>query len=214
MPLSSTSHLYVSPFSRRNCLTLMVAGGSSLLAAWGCYLLWQNKVVALGLLFAAILALVLGLSKWITPAVSMTISRRGLSYHHRRGTLRLCWQRCQRLDQVRHQGDDLAFIGIRLRQPERPLTGLTPRLALALFCEQRPLTILASGGQTNNAMLLVESSSHGGVLAAFSKQRRLLRQQLGYDLLLPHGSFDRSPDAMLELLKHHWQQAHGTAPSP
>ncbi|MFI3246759.1 MAG: DUF2982 domain-containing protein [Ferrimonas sp.] len=193
----------IAPMARRNYLTLCVAGAMgglfSLLLLLAQAPLWSQ----LPLTLISIGAIVLGWLKWQEPAVSLLLNRYGLCYCHRKGYWRVSWQQIQRLDTVRYNNEALPYIGLRFRPRSQPLA-LSPRLALALFLEQRELCRLAAPTQNPMELLLQPPYS---VLDGFRLQQRLLRARLGYDIYLPQSAFDRSITAAQQQLQGYWKNA-------
>lgn len=200
----------IAPISRRNHITFIAIGTvllclSVLMISWQWALFWL-----LPCSLSALVLLSLGIAKQLEPNVSLSINQRGIVYHHRRGRWYLCWHRIQRIDQVRIGDTPLAYVGIRLREPFKLVRSLSPRLALALTNEQRPLYRMAAPNSTNQCELFCNQDKQNpfvGVKGAYWQQNQTLRSGLGYDLYIPAGSLDRSPSAMISLLKQQLQQA-------
>ncbi len=209
----------IAPLSRRNRLTLSLLSGVLCLAflialSKGLSLIWLLPL-ALLTVFSAVLAI----GKRIEPAVTLRLDAKGLNYHHRRGQYEVDWEQLLRVDQP-HAPDrpdqPLDYVGIRLRDPARFYRTISPRLALALLREQRPLSRLAQPDCRNGqcAELLPDDdvlpeAGLTGIRAAYATHQMILRQQLGYDLYLHHSCLDRSPRDFIDLVREYRMQQQG-----
>nr|WP_246814351.1 DUF2982 domain-containing protein [Ferrimonas balearica] len=207
----------IAPLSRRNRLTLSLLSGLLALVflialSNGLSLLWLLPL-ALLTVFCAVLAI----GKRIEPAITLRIGPEGLRYHHRRGNYQVDWQQLLRIDRPTapsRPDQPLDYVGIRLRDPARFYHSISPRLALALIREQRPLTLLADpncrDGQCASLLPDIDTLPEPnltGVRAAYAVHQMALRQQLGYDLYLHHSCLDRSPDEFIALIRDYRTQS-------
>ncbi|WP_298441878.1 DUF2982 domain-containing protein [uncultured Ferrimonas sp.] len=195
----------VSPLSRRNSLTMLLAGGLCAIAST-LMLQWQlSLMLLLPTTIAALFLLTLGVVKRLDPDVSVLVTPKGIGYHHRRGHWRLPWQQVQRIDVVRIDGIELPFVGIRLRDPLRHIRKVKPRLALALTTEQRGLQRLADPHCPDGHCAIFiqhdKQNPFNGVKGAYFNHLHILRNQLGFDLYLPHSMLDRHVSDMAQLLR-------------
>lgn len=224
---------HIQPLVRRNGLTLLCSG--TLLTALGFLLLWLTAgkpvLAAYILLLGSLMMAFIGWLKLNEPPISLSLCQHTLHYHHRYGGWALKWHNIQRIDQPRvHIGwelDPLPYIGFKIKRYDEFLALISPRLAVHLLTEQRPLLLQALQSEQSNEQtkrghdpmagieLLEESqfcSPNGqhyeGVLAMLARRMSRMRQLLGYDLLIPVGSLDREPDAFIKLLRHYRHEAN------
>lgn len=172
-----------------------------------------------GILFlsGSIIAFVMGFYKLREPKHSLHIGKEAIVYHHRKGTWQIPWSNIQRIDVPRvHKGlehIDLEMIGFRLRDPERFIANISPRLITHLLMEQRPLVaqIISNdcdSGQCHGDDIiedtkykLADGNMLTGVNAMFAHRMRKLQQGLGYDIYLSVNDVDRSSHEFVNLLR-------------
>ncbi|HHQ4519661.1 TPA: DUF2982 domain-containing protein [Aeromonas veronii] len=223
---------HIKPLVRRNGLTLIWAGGLitnlMLLLLW---LLVEGPVLpAYILLLSGMMMTLIGWLKLNEPPISLSLCQQSLHYHHKYGGWALKWHNIQRIDQPRiHVGWDLQplpYIGFKIKQYDEFLTLITPRLAVHLLTEQRPVLLHALHNEqpheqpvhTNDPLQGIDwlEESHfcspqglhyDGALAMLAHRMIRMRHLLGYDLLIPIGSLDREPDDFLKLLRQYRQEA-------
>lgn len=90
----------IRPGSKRNGITLTLAGGLGVVLGLVLFIGWP-WMFAPGLVCFALgaVSLVLGIAKQLEPHVSLEFSAEGLRFFHRRGSLFVAWDNIQRLDQ-------------------------------------------------------------------------------------------------------------------
>ncbi|QSX32585.1 DUF2982 domain-containing protein [Shewanella avicenniae] len=208
--------------SRRNALTLTVAGASALIIAFALFLGVKSLFyVALVLFVLGAVALVIGVAKQYEPAVLMALESDGLRYFHRRGSMFIEWRNIQRLDFPRVQRGldqiELPFIGVKLQAINPILDNISPRLASGLLSEQRSLAMTALANDEDlNALeqylsaefkpLVVNGDRYRGLLSMFGRRCLTLDKYLGYHLYFPSEFVENSPQEFLSLLRKVWNE--------
>jgi hypothetical protein len=172
-----------------------------------------------------IILTVLGIAKLIQPEISVELRAQGLVYHHHRGSIYLEWDNIQRVDMPRSiqdlHGDELPYIGVRLKRLAPLIDDIPPRLATGLLTEQRPLLMssLTLDGELADlerylnsefSPLTLEGKAYQGVQAMFSRRCEQLNTQLGYHVYIPVDCLDRTPRAFLVLIRQYKQRAEMT----
>ncbi|HEH9438598.1 TPA: DUF2982 domain-containing protein [Aeromonas sobria] len=223
---------HVKPLNRRNGLTLLCSG--VLITSLMLLLIWRLAsaplIPAYALLLTGLMMTFIGWLKLNEPAVSLSLCRDYLHYHHRYGGWAIKWNNIVRVDQPRvHVGWDLhplPYIGFKIKRYDEFLPLITPRLAVHLLTEQRSvlLHVMQSeqpgclSGSCGDPLLggdlleegrfrSHEGQHYDGTIAMLAQRMSRLRQLLGYDLLIPIDSLDRQPEAFLTLLRHYQQEA-------
>jgi len=182
-------------------------GGASLLL-WSCAAL-LGWLLALALFrhllpatvwalmaLACVVAVVMAYHKLTEPWVVLEATEQGLVYHHRKGAWMLPWSEMMFVAVPELQGQELSYIGIRLKRHQGFLSRLSPRLAVALLIEQRNLLLTAVGQQCPTGTCpssflmetdpyLAEGRLYKGVLGMFGCRMQTLRQLIGFELFLP-----------------------------
>jgi hypothetical protein len=216
-----TDELLISPFIKRNGITLTLVGAVSLVASLIIFI-GLKGMFALGMLCFALgsVALILGIAKVYQPAVSFKLTSAGVAFFHRRGQVFIEWENIQRLDSVRVNQNmemiDLPYIGVKLKKINPILDCISPRLATGLLTEQRPLLMTAATQDEDLQSLegylgaeftplVVNGERYRGVLAMFGHRCQTLNEQLGYHVYLSIDSLDRDPKEFVALLRQ-WQQ--------
>jgi hypothetical protein len=190
-------------------------------------------IPAYALLLTGLMMTFIGWLQLNEPAVSLSLCRDYLHYHHRYGGWAIKWNNIVRVDQPRvHVGWDLhplPYIGFKIKRYDEFLPLITPRLAVHLLTEQRSVLLHAmqseqpgclsgSCGSCGDPLLggdlleegrfrSHEGQHYDGAIAMLAQRMSRLRQLLGYDLLIPIDSLDRQPEAFLTLLRHYQQEA-------
>lgn len=220
--------LTIRPISKRNGLTLTLAGSLGLVIGFIIFLTVPS-LFSLGLICFSLgaVGLILGLAKVYEPETTLALSERGLIYYHRRGKVEIDWGNIQRVDIPRvSQGletIELSYLGIKLKQLNPILDNISLRLATGLLTEQRPLLVTAASQQEDLATLEVylgtefsplvnDGDRYRGVLAMFGHRCLMLEAQLGYHLYIPHDSLDRDPRDFIRLLRQRISQAQDIQP--
>ncbi|MGI2170566.1 DUF2982 domain-containing protein [Shewanella sp. MF05960] len=225
-----TDELLISPFSKRNGITLTILGAVSLLTSLIVFIGF-GSLFALGMMFFALgsVSLILGVAKVYQPAVSFKFTAEGVAFFHRRGQVFIEWDNIQRLDNVRVNQSmeliELPYIGVKLKKINPILDCISPRLATGLLTEQRPLLMTAATQDEDlqslegylgveYTPLVVNGDRYRGVLAMFGHRCQTLNEQLGYHLYLSIDSVDRDPKEFVSLLRQWQQQASISAKQP
>ncbi|MCU4676894.1 DUF2982 domain-containing protein [Catenovulum sp. 2E275] len=178
----------------------------------------ELKLPLIFLISASIVGVVIAVFKILEPDYSFMLSQEGLVYHHKKGFLLIEWENIQRYGiPTLHQGmqtHELAFIGIKLKDPEKILPSISLRLISHLLIEQR-----ATFHQylRNQAKDLNQSASelslntdpykdksgyvYKGLRGMFAHRMNYLRQFSGFDILIPSTALDRDAADFLVLLK-------------
>ncbi|EKP0308256.1 DUF2982 domain-containing protein [Aeromonas veronii] len=230
---------HIKPLVRRNGLTLLLAG--ALIICLMLLLLWLlvegPRLPAYILLLSGLMMALIGWLKLNEPPISLSLCQHALHYHHRYGGWALKWHNIQRIDQPRiHVGwalQPLPYIGFKIKQYDEFLALVTPRLAVHLLTEQRPLLLHAlhneqpqeppvrSHDPLQGIDWLEEShfcspqgQHYDGALAMLAQRMTRMRHLLGYDLLIPVSSLDREPDDFLKLLRQYRQASMVSSCSP
>ncbi len=217
------TNVCLRPQIKRNAITMSVAGGVLFTLGLMLFLLlpqWFGP--ALVLFTLGVLGLVIGVTKWREPDISLELTSEGLTFYHRRGSVFIAWSNVQRLDILRVEQDsnqvELPYLGIKLKHLNPVLDNISPRLATGLLTEQRPLLMTAATQDEDLndyehqmalefTPLVLGADHYSGVLAMFGHRAQKLNQILGYHLYIPADSFDRSLPEAKQLLRQ-FQQAH------
>ncbi|WP_282110359.1 DUF2982 domain-containing protein [Shewanella algicola] len=225
-----TDELSISPFSKRNGITLTLLGALSMLISLVIFIGFST-LFALGMTFFALgsVGLILGVAKVYQPAVSFKLTAEGMTFFHHRGQVFIEWDNIQRFDNVRVNQNlqliELPYIGVKLKQINPILDCISPRLATGLLTEQRPLLMTAATQDedlqslegylgTEYTPLIVNGDRYRGVLAMFGHRCQTLNEQLGYHLYLSTDSVDRDSKEFVNLLRQWQQQASVSAKQP
>jgi len=213
--------MLISPFSKRNGITLSLLGSIGLIASLIIFITFNN-LFALGMMCFALgsVSLILGLAKIYEPPVSIILSPKGLEYFHRRGKVFIEWHNIQRVDGVRVTQNmeliELPYIGFKLKHINPILDCISPRLAIGLLTEQRPLLMTAATQDEDlqsletylgaeYTPLVVNGDRYRGVLAMFGHRCQTLAEQLGYHVYLSTDCLDRDVTEFVVLARQ-WQQ--------
>ncbi|WP_143872135.1 DUF2982 domain-containing protein [Catenovulum sediminis] len=175
------------------------------------------------LMGCSVVGVVMGVFKIQEPDVSFMLNNQGILYHHKRGFLLIEWENVQRIDIPKvHQGlesVDLAFVGIKLVDPEKILGAISLRLISHLLIEQRAIlhrylkedcptgTCISEITLNTDAYKSDSGIIYTGLRGMFAHRMAWLRKLSGYDLLIPESAFDRPAEEFAQLLKHFKQEA-------
>ncbi|WP_417614891.1 DUF2982 domain-containing protein [Oceanisphaera sp.] len=210
---------HIEPVSRHNGLTLVLAGLilMPLVLAVGYWLGGRAQLVVVFLFLVGMIITILGALKLREPRYSFSLSHDHLHFHHKIGGWSLHWSNIIRVDQARLQSGldlvELPYIGIKIRDYDEFLPLMTPRLAVHLLTEQRPLLAMAlRHGAISRYELqewLVEDSryrsaagqDYQGLTAMLAHRMTHLRELYGYDLLIHESSLDRDAADFVTLLR-------------
>ena len=173
---------------------------------------------------ASLVALLIGWFKFREPLHSVELSPEYICYINRHGKWQLGWDNIQRVDVPRVQKglehNDLAMVGIKIKDYGLLLSSISPRLMSNILMEQRPLLLHnpgdknASGTSYSEALLERDhyKGSDGVVLkgmqAMMANRMVKLREQLGYDLFIAGAELYRSEEEFVQLLRQ--CHAHAT----
>ena len=217
---------HIAPMSRHNGLTLALAGLilMPLVLTVGYWLDGRAQLVVVFLFLACMMMLILGALKLREPRYSFSLSSDHLHFHHKIGGWSLHWSNIIRIDQARLQSGldlvELPYIGIKMRDYDEFLPLMTPRMAVHLLTEQRPLLAMAlRHGAISRYELqewLVEDSRYRspggqhyqGLVAMLGHRMTHLRELYGYDLLIHESSLDREAPEFVTLLRGYLQPSH------
>ncbi|MGO1246091.1 MAG: DUF2982 domain-containing protein [Oceanisphaera sp.] len=210
---------HIAPMSRHNGLALMLAGLvlMPLILVIGYWLDGRAQLVVVFLFLACMIMAILGALKLHEPHYSFSLSREHLHFHHKIGGWSLHWRNIFRIgqpnltrgiDQV-----DLPYVGIKIRDIDEILSFMTPRLAVHILTEQRPLLALARRyGVIERHQFhdwLIEDdhfcSANGhrysDAIAMLGHRMCHMRELYGYDLLIHESSLDRETSEFIRLLR-------------
>ncbi|WP_113907158.1 DUF2982 domain-containing protein [Aliidiomarina celeris] len=210
--------LTIRPSSKRNALTLIVAGVAlCLLSIFGRLLFELLPLFFMAGLVVGVLLLVLGVAKNTEPEASLIITPENIRYLQRRGQWTLAWDHIQRFDIPRIERGmeyvDMPFVGIRLNQYGPLVHSLSQRLAVHLLMEQRPLLVAAlryarvepddyaKYFDTPERFKDEFGERYQGIQASFAYRMAQYRELLGYDLFIPETALDREPQEFKAYLK-------------
>jgi hypothetical protein len=214
---------HIEPMSRRNGLALTLAGlvVMLILLLVGYWLDERGRLVVIFLFMAGMVMTVLGILKLREPVYSFSLSADTLHFHHKIGGWSLHWSNIIRVDQPRLQSGldlvDLPYIGIKIRDYDEFLPLMSPRMAVHLLTEQRPLLAMAlrHGAISRHHLQdwLVEDShyrsvgghDYQGLAAMLGNRMTHLRELYGYDLLVHESNLDREAPEFIILLRRYLQ---------
>lgn len=216
--MASTVTQYIRPLTKRNGRLFIIAGvgGVALVVAIhaAIEIPWPIRLTLSGIFLVMI---ALGIGKIIEPEVSLEITPEDIRYIHFRGSWRLAWDDVLRFDIPHTQRgleySDLPFLGIRLRDYDRFLSQLSPRLAVHLVHQQRAMMMQAIRSdmpahreymdyvEVPSIFVTESGKTVRGVLATFAVRMTLMREMLGYDLYISQNALDRPLPEFIEHLK-------------
>ncbi len=169
------------------------------------------------LLSAALVCALIGWFKLREPAFSFRLTPAAIGFSHRKGSWLLPWSNIQRVDCPRQtlgiEQRELDFVGIKIKDYAAFLQTLSPRLAMHLLVEQRPLLLHAlrsqcSTGQcyeshflNDDRFQLPSGETLKGIPAMFAHRMAQFREHYGFDLLIAAADLDRDPPAFADLLR-------------
>lgn len=212
--------IYIKAVAKRNAITCLSLGlmGVLLVSVMLAFLPDAFFLAGIFLLSASIVCFLVGWFKLREPEYSFLLSRDSLKFAHRKGEWRLPWSNIQRVDCPRLSYGvtpvELEVVGVKVRDYRVFLDTLSPRLAMHLLIEQRPLLMHAlrascqSGAcydshfLNDDSYLLANGERIKGIKAMFANRMMQLREHYGVDLLIAASDLDREPIAFVELLRH------------
>ncbi|WP_372881453.1 DUF2982 domain-containing protein [Psychromonas sp.] len=207
--------IQINPKSKHNRLFLLSLGFLLLCICLILYPLF-GELYRLQLIFiisASFVVFLVGLLKYLEPAISYVITPDSITYYHRSGHWGLPWRDVLRIGDitasVMAEHKHLPYLGIRVNSLENIAQSISPRLANKLLHEQQELLLLALKNQEielQNGVINFEPFNLNGVIykgpvAAWLYRTELLQKAYGYHLFLPESSFDRGVIEFLSLLK-------------
>lgn len=210
--------LRIRPHTKRNgrMFTVLGLGGLLLLLAVHSQvpIPWPLRLTLAGF---CLVTIALGIGKLIEPDTSLEITPQQITYLHFRGQWQLPWDQIQRFDIPKVQRGmeqvELPFLAIRLRDYDQFLSALSPRLAVHLVHQQRPLMMQAIRSEmpahreyldyvdVPDVFTTDSGKTFRGVLATFGMRMLLMREMLGYDLYISQNALDRPLDEFIRYLK-------------
>lgn len=212
---------HIEPMSRRHGLSLTITGLAFMLILLA-VLYWlggRGHLVVYFLFLTSLVMTLIGILKLREPLYSFSLSRDSLHFHHKIGGWSLHWSNIIRIDQPRFsvglEQTELPYIGFKIRDYDELLPLMTPRLAVHLLTEQRPLLTMALRYQAVSRHQLqdwlIEDSDYRspngrryqGVLAMLANRMSHLRQLYGYDLLVHESNLDRDTHDFVVLLRRY-----------
>lgn len=186
--------------------TLLVSSAALLL--WLLFLLLTPDLLHSSawvlLLICCVLGLIAGYAKLTEPLYVVELDQQGFCYIHHKGCWRIPWHGFGFIAVPELDGNEIAYVGVKLKSYDEFLDQLQPRLAVHLMVEQRHLLIAALGSQcpsgTCPTELMVEvgeykgqTRSYSGAIAMFARRMQLLRQFTGFDLFIPLSAIGAEP---------------------
>lgn len=216
--VSSPITQYIRPRTKRNGYLFMVTGIGSLallMLVHSVYeLAWPAHLTLAG---ACLVMIALGVGKIIEPETSLEITPTDITYLHFRGRWTLHWDDVQRFDIPKLSRGleqiETPFLGIRLRQYDQFLSQLSPRLAVHLVYQQRPLMMQAIRSEmpphreyldyvdVPDVFVSACGNTYRGVIATFATRMSLMREMLGFDLYISQNALDRPLPEFINHLK-------------
>ena len=206
--MASTVTQYIRPLTKRNGRLFIIAGAGGLALVLAVQAVseipWPLRLTLSGI-FVVMIAL--GIGKLIEPEVSLEITPEAIRYRHLRGSWTVAWEDVLRFD-IPHiqrglEYSKLPFLGIRLRDYDRFLSQLSPRLAVHLVHQQRPMMMQAIRSEmpahreyldyvdVPDIFVTESGKTFRGVIATFAVRMTLMREMLGYDLYISQNALDR-----------------------
>lgn len=157
------------------------------------------------LFICCVLGLIAGYGKLTEPLYVIELDSSGFVYNHYKGRWFIPWHGFAFISVPELAGEELAYIGVKLRDHESFLDQLQPRLAVHLMVEQRHLFIAALGSNcpagTCPTDLMIEVGEYRGArrrytgaIAMFARRMQLLRQSTGFDLFIPTSAIGSAPE--------------------
>ncbi|MCC5880665.1 MAG: DUF2982 domain-containing protein [Idiomarina sp.] len=208
----------IRPHTKRNGRVFIVIGAGGL-----ALLLFVDAQLALpwplhlSLAAFCLVAMALGVGKLVEPETSLEITPSAMTYFHFRGSWTVNWEDIVRFDvpdvQRGLERQQIPFLGIRLRHYDNFLQQLSPRLAVHLVHQQRPLMLQALRSEmpahreyldyvdVPDIYISESGKRYRGVIATFAVRMVLMREMLGYDLYISQNALDRPLDEFIAHLK-------------
>ena len=211
--------IQIRAVAKRNVLTSILLGVSGLIVSFGIIAWLPESLYLFGIFLtsASLVALLIAWFKFREPLHSVELSPESICYINRHGRWQLTWDNIQRIDVPRVQKgfdqQDLAVVGIKIKDYGPLLRAISPRLMSNILMEQRPLLLHnpdhkhANGTSYSEALLERDhyKGSDGAVLkgmqAMMANRMAKLREQLGYDLFIAGAELDRSEQEFVQLLR-------------
>lgn len=220
--------LKIKSIGKRNGFSL-TAGSGLLFAILLSLLSSVPEPFQLSLIFLISLCCVgvlIGIYKIMEPLFAFELDQTGMIYNHQKGELKVRWQQILRVDvptiTIGIEQRELPYVGLKLNDPEAIVDQISLRLISHLILEQKNLLAQAmqnncSTGQCNAEALLETAHFHTkqgrvfkGLQAMMAHRMKIMREELGYDLLFPASALDRDPQDFVVLLRDCKQSAVGS----
>ena len=175
---------------------------------------WQSaKLLLIFTSLAAFVVFISGITKWLEPAFSFTLTPKNLTYHHRCGDYQLLWRDIKHISELEMtvgvERQSLPYIAISLHSLDAIVDTISPRLAnkliheqksLLIWCVQRYLVEMEDITMKFEPFKLQDRVITGPI-AEFLHHCTTLHQALGYHLVIPTTALDRDTMAFSQLLK-------------
>lgn len=217
---SDTHEIRVRARAKNNGLTAILVG-LCLITISGIWFAVMPEYISLPgffLVSAAIVAILIGWFKLREPSFSIVLTPENVVYNHRLGSWQLSWKNILSVNQPRVlrglDHDYLQMIGFKIGDYKGFIQSISPRLAMHILLEQRPLLGHTNdkdctSGMCNGANALLEDTQFKlqngelltGVQAMLANRMQQLRKGLGYDVFLSANELDRDPMQFVELIK-------------
>ncbi len=220
---------YIRSMTKRNGYSLACL---SILSFIACAILYAEfsdyaQLPLIFLMSACIVGFIIAVCKIQEPDYSFMLNGQGLLYHHKKGFLLIEWDNVQRIGiPTINQGfetHELAFIGVKLKDPEKILPAVSLRLISHLLIEQRATfhqylkSNLHDLNQSPSELSLntdpykaKNGYIYKGLRGMFAHRMKYLRLYSGFDILIPDTAIDRPVNEFIHLLKAHQQAASVT----
>lgn len=215
----NTESILIRANAKRNGLTCLLLGAMGIVVSslWLTLLPEWLFLSGIFLLSASFVCALVGWYKLGEPEFSFLLAKDAMTFCHRKGSWCIRWNNIQRVDcptsSVGWDHVQMELVGIRLKDYASFLATLSPRLAMHLLVEQRPLLLhaLRKNCQTGNCYenhflnddnyLLPDGSRLTGINAMFAHRMAQLRQHYGFDLMVAASDLDREPERFVTLLR-------------
>lgn len=177
-----------------------------------------KNLLAIVLLVAALALFVFSYVLSTEPQVVIEMQNNYVTYHHKRGTLRIHKNNIQRCDLAtvnQFSGrQNIGYIGFRLRHPEELIQSIPLRLASRLLVEQKDLQVVAGKEQCATGACNLDGiidklewksptgEVYQGVIGMYANRTEVLRNALGYDFYIAKQAFNDDPDHIVSTIKN------------
>ncbi|KMT65452.1 DUF2982 domain-containing protein [Catenovulum maritimum] len=179
--------------------------------------MYQIQIIFL--IMASITGMILGYFKSSEPEFSFVLKVDGLYYQNRFGYIFISWDNISLVGVPKSVGlnqTEMAYVGIKLKQPELLLTSISLRLISHLMVEQKAIFeyyLRHSDKKFDDdygSFILnsykSEQETYTGLRAMFAHRMKQFREFSGYDIFFPETAMDRSSSEFKVLLNNYRQQ--------